>query len=340
MSNDNIYARFVATDCKENAIFDLQHYLNRDNCFYPYYLLREKLRLYGFDLITADLTHANPAAFALHMNVQARRPSEKSYLLMLEASQIYPKNGSASNWEKYRKLFTWNDELVDNKHFIKINLPNLIHVHAEDGFEYRDRFCCMIAGNKNLLTIDTRNLYLERVKAIRWFEQHAPQDFELFGVGWHLPATKQGILGRAERRLLGMSSCVLKQRFFPSYRGRVENKREVLMRTRFSICYENIRDLPGYITEKIFDCFFSGCVPVYWGASNIENYIPPDCFVDRRRFHETGAVYDFLRAISEQEFKGYQLRIADFLRSEQAYPFSAECFAETITKTIVQDLCS
>jgi len=120
----------------------------------------------------------------------------------------------------------------------------------------------------------------------------------------------------------------------------VAQKRDVLTRTRFAICYENVRDLPGYITEKIFDCFFSGCVPVYWGAGNITDHIPADCFVDRRQFRDTEEVYNFLKAMTEQEFIGYQQRIAAFLQSDAAYPFGSEFFAETIVTTIVQDLGS
>jgi hypothetical protein len=118
----------------------------------------------------------------------------------------------------------------------------------------------------------------------------------------------------------------------------VEHKRQVLTRTRFAICYENVRDLPGYITEKIFDCFFSGCVPVYWGASNIEKHVPADCFVDRRRFSDTGAVYAYLKAMSEAEFMGYQQRIASFLQSDAARPFDSEFFAATVARTILHDM--
>jgi hypothetical protein len=338
--SDKIYARFLANGYDNNAIFDLDHQLNRDNCLYPFHLTREKLKNYGFEINTADLIQGKPTAFDLHMNVHRRGTTENSYLLMLETPQVFPKNGVESNWKKYRKIFTWNDDLVDNKRFIKINFPNLISVHVEDGFEKRDRFCCLIAGNKTLASYDSRNLYLERIKVIRWFERHAPQDFDLFGTGWHIPSVHQGIAGKIERRIFRALAGMLKLRPFPSYRGRIEHKREVLSRTRFSICYENVSDLPGYITEKIFDCFFSGCVPVYWGASNIANHIPLDCFIDRRRFSDTGDVYDFLKAMSEQEFKGYQQRIADFLSSEQAYPFSAEHFADTLVKTIVKDLDS
>jgi hypothetical protein len=126
--------------------------------------------------------------------------------------------------------------------------------------------------------------------------------------------------------------------YFSSYRGKVTSKLETMQKYRFSICYENVRDLPGYITEKIWDSFFAGCVPVYWGSSNITNYIPEDCFIDRRKFANHEELYKFMVSMTEAEYTAYQARIATFLSSEKARPFSAEAFAETIVNTIVRDL--
>jgi hypothetical protein len=107
---------------------------------------------------------------------------------------------------------------------------------------------------------------------------------------------------------------------------------------RFSICYENIRDVPDYTTEKIFDSFFSGCVPVYWGPPNITKYIPEDCFIDRQKFSSHEELYRFMTSMTESEYLAYQERIAAYLTSEHAKPFSAESFANTIVDTTVRDL--
>ena len=333
-----IFAALRGPGLHNNVIFDRTSLANRDDCFGPYAMLRERFLAASVELNTADRAVAGDLKFEIHQDVQPSSISPLCYLFMFETSFVKSENGDASEWAKYKKIFTWDDELVDGVRFIKFNFPNPVRVHPVDGFENRDRFCCLIAGNKTLATKDERNLYPERVKAIRWFEQHAPQDFELFGVDWNMPVLHRGLLGKVERRVLRVLNGVLKLRPFPSYRGRVEHKHEVLARTRFSICYENVRDMPGYITEKIFDCFFSGCVPVYWGANNVTAHIPQDCFIDRRKFSDTSEVYAFLKAMTEPEFRGYQERIAAFLRGDAAYPFSSEFFAETIVSTIVKDL--
>lgn len=45
------------------------------------------------------------------------------------------------------------------------------------------------------------------------------------------------------------------------------NKREYLTNYKFNLCPEN-SDHKGYVTEKIFDAIYSGCIPIYWGSEN------------------------------------------------------------------------
>lgn len=57
----------------------------------------------------------------------------------------------------------------------------------------------------------------------------------------------------------------------PNYRGFVSSKVDLLRRYRYCLVMENQRQ-NGYITEKLFDCFPAGTVPIYWGAPDIHNY--------------------------------------------------------------------
>jgi alpha(1,3/1,4) fucosyltransferase len=46
-----------------------------------------------------------------------------------------------------------------------------------------------------------------------------------------------------------------------------DNKREFLQSYRFNLCPEN-SNYKGYVTEKIFDAIYAGCIPIYWGSDN------------------------------------------------------------------------
>lgn len=335
-----IYANFVARKVTSNTIFDLSHPCNRDNCLHPYWLLRERLRTYGIELNTADINDGRRILFELHMDVQKAKSNAPRYVLLWETPQVYPLNRSEGELGSYKKLFTWDDRLVDGRRFIKMNMPNPHTNLPIVDWSSRDRFCCLIAGNKTLSTRDSRDLYPERVMTIRWFEEYAPEEFDLYGVDWNIPVVPPGLRGKMLRRLWKGISKLVDLRAFPSYRGSVAHKYEVLSHTRFAICYENVGDLPGYITEKIFDCFFAGCVPVYWGASNVTDYIPAGCFIDRRKFSGDEDMYTKLKSITEAEYKAYQQAIQTFLESNEAHVFYSEHFARSVSDFILADLRS
>lgn len=52
----------------------------------------------------------------------------------------------------------------------------------------------------------------------------------------------------------------------------------VMNKYKFILCFENSYG-NGYITEKIFNCFFAKTIPIYKGSPIIENYINIDAFI-------------------------------------------------------------
>ena len=323
---------------EKNEIFNPASSRNRDNCLEPYIKLRQNLLSVGILLDTCDIKHDGGVEIEIHQDVQSHTLAPVNYLLLFETPNIIPANGLESNWARYNIVFTWRDDLVDGKRFRKLNFPNPIIVPDIDGWSKRPQFCCMIAGNKSLQKHDSRDLYIERLRDIRWFERLHPNELDLYGTGWDVPPFGNGTIGKIMRRLYRTLPARMRRSPFPSYRGTIKSKRDALLRTRFSICYENVSDYPGYITEKIFDCFFSGCVPVYWGASNVQSYIPSSCFIDRRLFADTESVYKFIKSVTEEQYYTYQSNIANFLASDAAKPFGSEVFAETIANAMVADL--
>lgn len=53
----------------------------------------------------------------------------------------------------------------------------------------------------------------------------------------------------------------------------------VFNKYKFILCFENSYQ-NGYVTEKIFNCFFSGAIPIYNGAPNILDYFSESSFIN------------------------------------------------------------
>lgn len=61
-------------------------------------------------------------------------------------------------------------------------------------------------------------------------------------------------------------------------RQELTNKRDGLQNYRYSIAIEN-SCIQSYITEKFYDCIIAGCIPLYYGAPDIDDYFPTDSYV-------------------------------------------------------------
>lgn len=278
--------------------------------------------------------------FTIELEVQDKNEIQASlkYLIRFECKFIRPMSYKKEMLSKYSKVFSWNDEGVEPQQFVSTMIPNTFIEPQFAGWSSRAKTCCMIAGNKFVSSYTELELYSERIKTIRWFEQNAPTDFDLYGTGWDTIAAKKGLLNRIVRKLNRVLPGYMNKIYFPLYRGPVVRKIDVLSKYRFSICYENIRDCPNYITEKIWDSFFAGCIPIYWGASNIMSHVPANCFIDRRSFSDHNELYKFMRNMTESDYEDYQKRIVELLKSKAAQAFSAQTFADNVVKSIIGDL--
>ncbi|MFZ5649371.1 MAG: glycosyltransferase family 10 domain-containing protein [Bacillota bacterium] len=289
-----------------------------DDAWYPTVYLAEFLKSKGHSICTIDMEDNiekfDAIIFRDFVSVEdfyfsrlIEKKYENLYLIINECDIMKWDNWDKNNHSYFKRVLTWHDGWVDNVKYFKFH--NTVKLPSEIKFDPgpKNMLCTMIqSGNK--LNFQPTSLVMERRDAIRWFEQNHPEDFDLYGHGW--------------------------DNTFPSYKGPVKTKRNVLQKYRFSICYENARDIPGYITEKIFDCFFAGNVPVYWGASNIADYIPEDAFIDKRNFAGYDELYRYLKGMSDQEYTGYLDAIMRYVTSDCIYPFSHKGFADTIVEVL------
>ncbi len=326
---------------KDNFLFENTDSLIGDELLKPFVHLKQIAESRGIEAGTVDvmdLPNCDSIVFIDLPNKnnpylrEALANDLPIYLITFESELIAPFIGNHKAHQIFTKIFTWADELVDNQKYYKINFSFERRKSIPRNLAAKEKFCTLIAGNKKI--IHPRELYSSRLDAIRWFEKHHPTDLDLYGTGWdefYFPG-KLRLLNRS--RLL-KKTALLKP--FPSFRGAVIRKREILKRYKFSICYENACDYSGYITEKIFDSLFAGCIPIYRGADNIAAYIPKGCFIDQRDFPALEDLYMYLKGFDAQSFNGYYDAIEEFLCGDKFYPFSLEYFANTLLHEIAGD---
>jgi len=162
------------------------------------------------------------------------------------------------------------------------------------------------------------NLYVERLKAINYFSQY--EDFDLYGKGWDkLSADIESQFGKQVKK-------VWKDSMFM-------NKVQILKNYRFYLCYENTQ-FPGYLTEKIFDCFFSGVIPVYLGDPEIKMRIPKETFIDATDFNSFEELDNYLQSMTITNANDYLEAARQFIYSEKFSPFTAEALKKTIITSI------
>ena len=270
-----------------NIIFDSMSPLNRDNVFKKYILLKKEFKLKGYDLSTCDINPIASSDLIIYLDMPKIMPAnefvEKSFLLLHECEVIKPENFDLENHKFFKKIFTWNDSLIDNKKYFKINISNYSFpsTYVSRASINKKKLCILINNNKTYK--HPLELYSYRIEAIKWFEKYHPESLDLFGQGWDdcMPPNSKvnkliNIFTRYKTQLL-----YSRNHLYKSYMGTLTSKNQTMQMYKFSICYENARGLPGYITEKIFDSFLAKCVPIYWGADNISKHIPDECFIDK-----------------------------------------------------------
>ena len=213
----------------------------------------------------------------------------------------------------FDRILVWNDNLVtQGLPFVKANIGEaVINVESIPSVPFKSK-SFMVAIYSNKLIKHKNGIYKERFSAFDFFSKKQ-QGMDLYGMGWEgsvIPFVKA------------------------SYKGKCETKKEVLKNYKFSICFENAKNYPGLITEKIFDCFAAGTVPIYYGSPNVQDYIPSDCFVDFCSFGNYEELYQFLINVTEVEYQAYLDAAKRFIKSKEYYAFTSKRFAEIVLEQI------
>lgn len=218
----------------------------------------------------------------------------------------------------FKSLITYNDNVINGKTLVKGCIGDYLSSEQPYKKDFKKRKLVAVIANYRvglmLFGQHPDELYSKRGESVEYFQTHCPKDFDLYGNYW--PETHK-----------------------ISYKGSVERnkKLDVIKKYKFLISYDSICNQNGYISEKIFDCFKAKTVPIYWGADNVTDYIPKECFIDKRDFETYEELETFLRNITEKEYEKYINAIEKYLNSDSYKNlFSSEASADIIYKELMK----
>ncbi len=231
-------------------------------------------------------------------------PKSHRFLLVFEPPVVSLELHNPSLAEYFGKIFTLFDDVIDNETYFKMFFPQPRLKMIQPIVDWSEKKFATLIANDN--TSDHPDeLYTARRKTIDFFERGKIKGFDLYG---NSPSWVR----------------------YKNWKGAIKNKWPILRNYKFCFSYENTRGRSGYITEKIFDCFVSGCVPVYLGADSVTQYIPKNCFISANDFSNEKELHRFLKTMDRNTYDNYIRSIDDFLKSDQAKLFSIQHFIEII----------
>lgn len=174
---------------------------------------------------------------------------------------------------QFKYIFTWatkafTDPLIKNK-VIELNHGSCFGFN-QAGYERGKQFwtswqdrrkeIVFIANNKS--SDHYSELYSFRTKFADWLFENSKE----YKVNW-------------------FSQIPIKK---PYYSGSLNSKNKILNKVRFSVCTENCYDplySYNYFSEKLPETKFSGCLPLYIGCHNIDDFnFHPDSYIDLRKW--------------------------------------------------------
>ena len=315
------------------------------------YQLKENLKKENIEIHTYDITPISKADYVLvfdNLFYQNLPIFEEIIRYKKMGSSVYinyePITGHAKNHDAkgmyhlshiFNKIVTFDDDMVDNKKFIKGDIANFYSDEKQYKGDYQNRKLLTMISNRTTVDViiqilnyynetsyfnkknikkEKQSIYSEREKAVSYFAKKCPDKFDLYGNYW--PSKYKKV--------------------FKGYAPR-EEKLDILSQYKFAISYDSYTNQNGYISEKIFDCFLAKTIPIYLGADNVGKYIPKNCFIHKKDFKNYKDLYQYLINMDEKTYNQYIKNIEKYLESDQFKKyFSSESSANILSNALLK----
>ena len=339
---------------------------NQKNFGWPSPVFYKELELRGYDLtelLSGDfLLCINHDPVAYRNFIQRGNPRKNTILIRTEPKSVYP----AQYTNKIENLYG----LVISQSLIKENfdVTNFMHhaytfqaMHGGPSFsdpslellfnesefhlkfnskswEFREKKIVMLASNK--FSPVKNSGYSIRRKIAKIYKDC--ELLEIYGMNWNSPFIYKLYL------FLAMVKFNISSGFLPalnlnqikkikstSIKGRIANKLELLNSSQFLIIVENS---PDCLTEKIFDAFFCGVIPIYCGADLTKVGIPNSTYIKLN--WDLSNLKEIIDSLHTLDVQNYLTSIFNFIRSDQFWLVWTEKAAYTKIVDRIQLYCN
>jgi alpha(1,3/1,4) fucosyltransferase len=346
-----------------NELFNRGNAHNIDGAHAPYFYMKDVFEGQGVEVNTADYLLDGRKRNALNvyfsLGIIANYPKLlnradvilSSYFTM-DAPIVMPSYYRAlPNIQRhFRRIYSYTTPAALARYgcadlsLTKFHIPYCADRIIEPLWANEDRsFLCLLNYNR-LCRRTWRELYTARLEALDYFSRF--DEIDLYGMAWDvppyvvgetwIPATATKLHRYVRQRVPFLKMHPYERLIKKVWRGVAESKYVTQSRYTFTICYENM-ELEGWLNENIFDCFLVGTIPIYLGPPDVTDYIPEECFINRRRFNTYDDLRIFLHSLGPDDIRRYKENARDYLASPRFKPFTKEAFASLFTRAVADD---
>jgi hypothetical protein len=285
----------------EDRLFDATRYQDPSMAL-PYIRLKNSLESQGVQVHTADYFRTGRYLSKINEYWSIGTINQVSTLespniigvgfILLEPplidSKIYENLSYISTL--FKRVYLYNPiSEIKNSYRVFIPIPYKKVIDNCWSNQLRQDKIVIISGN-HAPFFKSNELYSKRIECINYFAKY--NSIDLFGRNWDLTFNRRTLWWKY---LLNYFSIM------KVYKGPTDNKHQTLANYKYSICFEN-SEMRGYITEKIFDCFYAGTVPIYHGAPDISDFIDPNSYIDFKNFRGLAELKKYLDSLSKTQY--------------------------------------
>jgi len=201
---------------------------------------------------------------------------ERSVLIRNEPTVVSPENRDSVVRKEYALIIDMGRPSSISRNTMP--WPQQWPSAATERIDFSPRKNRVVLINANKVSFLPGELYSLRRACLAKFDS-----IDLFGQGWNMS------FGEKQKHYLSNLLIALKSgqlprfsggryffRNYENWKGAPVDKREIAKSYKFALVIENSKE---FITEKLFDAFFSGCIPVYVGPNLDEFEIPNTLYV-------------------------------------------------------------